>query len=211
MALVRPELGGRKILQATLADGMPVRLRPILPGDKQKLIDGFRQLSPESRYRRFMAATGDLTPQQLSYFTEINYTDHYAVIAEAPGIPGQPGLGVARYVRDKKDPAVAEAAVVVIDDYQGRGLGTLLLDALGVVALENGITRFRGYFLSDNAIIRGILKKLGARFFMEEGTPVAEVELLAREGELRHMPIYQVLKAFAAGELGYAPPIRERN
>lgn len=207
MSVVRPQLAGRKVIRATLADGTPVRLRPVLPGDKQQLLEGFRRLSPESRYRRFMAAMEELSPQQLAYLTEIDYVNHYAVIADAPDEPGAPGLGVARYIRDPADPSVAEAAVVVIDDFQGRGLGSLLLHTLGAVALENRITRFRAYFLADNVIVRTLLERLGARFFVDGGMPAAEIELPQQEKELKDTAIYQVLKAFAKGDVTGVRPL----
>jgi len=135
----------RRTTEVALRDGTRVRLRPILPEDKAVLVEGFRRLSPESRYRRFMAPIQELTDDELRYLTEIDYVDHFAWLALDLEQPGHPGIGVGRYVRIPEEPDVAEAAVTVVDDYyQGRGVGTLLLEALGAVALENGIRRFRG-------------------------------------------------------------------
>jgi GNAT superfamily N-acetyltransferase len=192
----------KRTTDVVLRDGTRVRLRPIVPDDKQRLIEGFQRLTPESRYRRFMGAIDTLTDRQLRYLTELDYVDHYAEVAIGIDEPDQPGLGVARYVRLKDEPAVAEAAVAVIDDHHGRGLGTLLLDAIGAVALENGITRFRAFVLQDNKPIRELLTNLGARFSIIDGDLIAEVELPEREREQAGMPIYRVLRAAARGEIG---------
>jgi GNAT superfamily N-acetyltransferase len=72
-------------------------------------------------------------------------------------------MGVARYVRLPAEPAVAEAAVTVVDEYQRRGLGTLLLGLLAATARAADITAFRSYVLEDNAPIRRLLAGLGAR------------------------------------------------
>ena len=131
--MVDEEFVRRHSTDAVLRDGTRVRIRPIVPEDKALLVAGFERLSPESRYRRFMAQVDRLTDEQLVYLTEIDYHDHYALMAL--DLDHGPGIGVARYVRLRGEPEVAEAAVTVIDDYQGRGLGHLLLQAIGAAAL----------------------------------------------------------------------------
>jgi GNAT superfamily N-acetyltransferase len=122
-----------------LRDGTPVVVRPVFPEDRERLREGMHRLSAQSRYRRFAATVSDLTDEQLRYLTEIDHTNHMAWIALDPKVPGEPGLGVARYVRLAEEPEVAEAAVVVADDVQGLGLGTILLSLLAVSALTHGI------------------------------------------------------------------------
>jgi hypothetical protein len=68
-----------------------------------------------------MAPISELSSDQLSYLTEIDYWDHMAWVALDPTQPGQPGMGVARYVRMADDPAAAQAAVAVVDEHQGAG------------------------------------------------------------------------------------------
>lgn len=187
--------------EVSLPDGGLVRVRPIVPEDRAVIVEGFQRLSPESRYRRFMAPIAELTEEQLAELTEVDYRDRFAWIAFSLDEAGTPGMGVSRYVRDATDPEVAEAAVTVIDDYHRRGLGRLLLEFLGAVALENGIKRFRGYALEDNRPIRELLDRVGAK--MEHDSPGVlrmELDLPARAEELRGSPMYEVLRAVARGD-----------
>jgi RimJ/RimL family protein N-acetyltransferase len=113
---------------------------------------------------------------------------------------GLPAVGVSRYVRASDEHDVAEAAVTVVDDYHGRGLGRLLLEMLGAAALENGVLRFRAYVQEDNRPIRELLESMGARMEHESaGLARVELELPARAEELRSTPMYEVLRAVAAG------------
>jgi GNAT superfamily N-acetyltransferase len=195
------EFVSRRTTEVTLRDGTSVRLRPIVPEDKALLFESFRRLSPESRYRRFMAPIEELTADQLRFLTEIDYVDHFAWVALDLDAAGHLGVGVSRYVRIPEQPEVAEAAVTVVDDYQGRGVGTLLLEALGAVALENGIRRFRGYALEDNRPILEVLEGLGARIEHDSpGVFRVELDLPAWEEELRGSPLYDVLRAVAHGD-----------
>jgi GNAT superfamily N-acetyltransferase len=191
----------RRTTEVSLRDGTRVRLRPILPDDKARLVDGFRRLSPDSRYRRFMAPIEELSEDQLRFLTEIDYVDHFAWLALDLDTEGIPGIGVSRYVRVPEEPDVAETAVTVVDDYQGRGLGTLLLEALGAVALENGIIRFRGYALEENRPLREVLEAMGASTAHDSpGLLRVEVDLPARAEGLKGSPLAEVLRVVARGE-----------
>lgn len=199
--MVDEEFIRSRTTEVALPEGALVRLRPIVPDDKAVLIEGFQRLSPESRYRRFMAPIAELSEEQLAALTEVDYKDRFAWIAFSLDEPGTPGMGVSRYVRDRVDPEVAEAAVTVIDDYQGRGLGRLLLEFLGAVALENGIRRFRGYALEDNRPIRELLHDLGARLEHDSpGVLRVDLDLPTHAAELRGSPMYEVLRAVARGD-----------
>lgn len=194
-----------------LRDATRIRIRPVVPEDKPRLLQGFERLSPESRYRRFLGGITELTPEVLRYLTEIDYRDHFAWGALAIDEEGEPGVGVSRYIRLKDDPSIAEAAVAVVDDYHGRGLGTILLEALAAVALENGIRCFRSYVLSDNEAMLDILKSLGAtRKVDEPGIIRADLDLPERIGKLENSPMYAMFRAAAKGEIpvrGPAPDV----
>ncbi|MBV8692042.1 MAG: GNAT family N-acetyltransferase [Actinobacteria bacterium] len=151
-----------------LADGGRYVLRPITPDDKHTLIDGFARLSPQSRMSRFFNNTKQLTDEQLRYFTEIDYVDHFAWVVFDIDSPDHPGAGVARYIRLHDDPEVAEAAFTVVDDHQGRGLGILLVVALADVARKHGIHRFVLYIRADNDAMIGLARALGAHMVVDE-------------------------------------------
>ena len=134
-------------------------MRPIEPADKDLLAGGFANLSDSSRYARFLSPTDRLTNAMLRYFTEVDHSDHEALIAIQPAT-GE-AVGVARYVRSSEDPTRAEAAITVIDDWQGRGVGSLLLDLIAGRARDEGLTHFRAVVLASNAQILELLETLG--------------------------------------------------
>ena len=106
-------------------------MRPIEPGDRDAVQGAFARLSEQSRYQRFMSAINELSESQLRYLTEVDHHDHEALIAfdRESGL----GVGVGRYVR-LDDGTSAEAAVTVVDEWQGRGLGTALCQLLAARA-----------------------------------------------------------------------------
>jgi len=162
--VIRPRRGPLRFepIHIELRDATPVVLRPIRPEDKHRLSEGLERLSNRSRFRRFMAPVTTLSAEQLAYLTEIDYFDHFAWVATLEANPDF-GIGVGRYVRLEDDPAIAEAAVTVLDEYQGRGLGTLMVGLLAVTARMAGIERFRAYVLEENEPMLGLLRVLGAR------------------------------------------------
>lgn len=146
---------------AGLRDGTRVLIRMVQPDDKDAFVDGFSRLSTRSRYRRFHTGLEELSEQQLAYLTEVDGTDHVAWVALDLDDPDRPGIGVARFVRIHDEPAVAEAAVTVLDAYQGRGLGTTLLEVLAGAAVRRGISTFRAYVLGENRAMLRVLESLG--------------------------------------------------
>lgn len=144
-----------------LADGALLDLRAIQPSDKTALDEGFGQLSAESRRRRFLTAKSSLSDKDLSYFTECDGVDHYAIVAiRTASVDRAPeGVGVARIVRTDDDPAAAELAITIADSWQGRGVGRQLLERLLAAAAERGIQRICAMALTDNEKIRRLLEQ----------------------------------------------------
>jgi RimJ/RimL family protein N-acetyltransferase len=143
-----------------LRDGSKVLIRQVQPADAPLLADGFARLSPQSRRMRFLARKDQLSAAELRYFTDIDHHDHEALGAldQADGR----GVGVARYIRDADDPHAAEIAVTIVDDWQGRGLGTELLARLSARARREGICRFTALVAEDNMAMAGLLRKMSA-------------------------------------------------
>jgi GNAT superfamily N-acetyltransferase len=134
--------------QVSLNDGTTVLVRSVGPGDAEALRRGYRQLSATSAYQRFFTVFPDLSPQQVRYFTAVDHHDHEALGAVAER--GDP-VGIARYIRDDpRDPGSAEMAIVVVDTWQGRGVGQQLLRVLCRRARQEGVTTLRAEFLSEN-------------------------------------------------------------
>ena len=153
----------------TLRDGARMLVRPILRSDRGKLVDTQPGFSRESHYRRFFSAP-PLSEKVIRYLIDVDYCDHFAWVVLAADQPDEPGVASARYIRERDAEDIAEVAFSVVDDYQGRGLGTFLWGALAVAATENGVDRFRARVLAENEPMRAILRRAGARLeFSEPG------------------------------------------
>ena len=136
-----------------------VDIRPIRPEDRKALAAAHDRLSPETVRRRYLTAKPRLTGRDLTYLTEVDGVDHVAYVA----LDGDRIVGVARWVRLAGDPTAAEAAVVVADDHQGRGLGRRLGDALADAAREHGIERFTAVMLSENVAAHRLFASISRR------------------------------------------------
>lgn len=166
----------------TTSDGCAYEIRPITPDDREALLRGFREASPETRYLRLGLASSTLTDAALTYLTEVDQQDHVAIVATltSPDLKDERGIGVARFIRSKELPDVAEGAVAVIDDMQQKGVGRALTYELGRAATARGITKLRAEVLHANTKMRRILDKLGAKPVASEtsdGLSVYELDL----------------------------------
>jgi RimJ/RimL family protein N-acetyltransferase len=125
------------------------QIRPITPADGPALRRGFERLSPNSRYRRFLAPQTHLSDREVRYLVDVDGHDHVALVAADPDDGAL--IGVARFVRLRDDREAAEAAIAVVDDWQGRGLGTKLLEALVERAHEEDVHAFVAEVLPSNS------------------------------------------------------------
>jgi GNAT superfamily N-acetyltransferase len=157
----------------SLPDGTPLLVRPLLAEDRSGYGNEVQHLSLESRRRRFFSSA---QPSQamVDYLIDIDYVDHFAWLALDATHPDQ-GLATVRYVRSEQ-PDEAETAFGTVDRFQGRGIGTLLLGAIGVAAVEAGITKLVGHVLDDNAPMRAVFAKADSTSqFYEPGVLLVEV------------------------------------
>ena len=134
-------------------------IRPIEPGDKERLVDGLRQLSEETIRKRFLAAKPRFTRAELRYLTEVDGVNHIALVA----LQGDQLVAVARCVRLPDRPGTAEMAIVVGDPWPRQGLGTALTHALADAALAVGIRRFAATMLGDNEAARRLMRTFNRR------------------------------------------------
>lgn len=144
-------------------DGTHLMLRPVLPGDSERTVHGHIQFSSETLYRRFMTPRMP-TPALMHYLSEVDYVDHFVWVV----IDGSDPVADARFVRDEADRSVAEIAFTVADAYQGRGIGTFLVEALSIAARVAGVERFSARMLSDNLPMRAIMDHYGAIWQRED-------------------------------------------
>ena len=142
-----------------MRDGTQLHLRPVLPGDNERTTNGPVEFSSETLYRRFQTPRNP-TESLMRYLFEVDYVHHFVWVM-TDGFDG-PVVADARFVRDEGDPAVAEVAFIVGDDYQGRGIGTFLMGALAVAAAYHGVQCFSARVLAENYPMRAILDRFGA-------------------------------------------------
>ena len=142
-----------------LKDGSEVTIRPIRPEDAPLLQAGFSRLSSESIYLRFLETFNQLTDKQARDFSTVDYHKRMALVAEIIEDGQESLIGVARYAM--VEPGVAESAIVVIDEYQSLGLGTILLDRLVKYARTQGVRAFLATVHFTNARIMRFIKRSG--------------------------------------------------
>jgi len=189
---------------AVLRDGSEVIIRRVTPADTPVLAEGFERLSRESRRLRFLTAKPSLTPRELRYLTEVDGHNHEALGALDP-LTGR-GLGVARFVRLAPDADVAEVAVTVTDDWQRRGLGTLLLEALTDRARAEGIRSYTALVADENTVVVDLLRRMGAHVREgDAGSDAVEYELEIAKAGLGDS-LRSALRAVAGGVM--SPPAR---
>lgn len=164
-------------LRLRLPDGTPLRLRPVAAEDKPRFLEAWRRLSPDSRYLRFFTPLKQLSGERLRFLTEVDQIDHIAWAALDERDLRLPGLGVGRFIRLDDRPQVADFALTVIDEYQGRGLGRLLLAALYLEARAHGVRVLRGEVLWQNHRLRPWLLNLGARLIRESDCDVLHLRI----------------------------------
>jgi acetyltransferase len=159
---------GHGSVTATTRSGRAIQIRHILPEDAVLLVDLYNNLSPETRRLRFMAPTPDLPAEVLwpeaMRLSHINPQVQAALIVLAREDEQDRAVGVARLICDDDDPATAEVAIVLRDDYQREGLGTLLFDLLIQVALVRGLKRLRAVTLAENVAMQRLVRKSGLPF-----------------------------------------------
>jgi RimJ/RimL family protein N-acetyltransferase len=145
--------------ELVLRDGARVRIRPIRPEDAPRLVAAYERLSAHSAYQRFFSVRRRLPPDWAQFLTTVDYRRRLALIAERPQNGGMELLGVARYEPSPDD--APEVALVILDAWQNRGLGTALFQALLEAGQTRGIRRFRAWVLADNVRMLDLIHRYG--------------------------------------------------
>ena len=142
------------------SDGSSLTIRAITPEDREIEQAFVRNLSANSKYLRFFSAIKELTPRMLDRFTQVDFPREMAFIATVTDSDTEREIGVARYAPGSGD-KTAEFAVVVADEWQGRGIGGKLLLQLIDMAKETGFERLEGVVLKSNEHMLALCRHLG--------------------------------------------------
>jgi RimJ/RimL family protein N-acetyltransferase len=144
-----------------LRDGSRITIRALKPQDRDELVGAISRVSPRSLYRRFFGPRRSFSKAEISYFVDVDFERHVALVAtiEERGRPLI--IASARYVVVR--PGEAEVSFIVADAYQKRGIGSRLLRHLAALAREAGITTFIADVLPDNFGMLKVFEKSGMR------------------------------------------------
>jgi RimJ/RimL family protein N-acetyltransferase len=167
--MARPAPGQVLPGEFLLRDGTPALIWPLLPTDAETLREGFRRLSSESRQHRFLGVIGQLDDSMIQRLVDsVDGVHHIALLLIVVPPEGEEGpAGVARLLQHSDDPATADIAVTVVDDWQGRGAGTALVSAL-LQRRPAAVTRLRTVVEAGNRASLALLAGAGR---MSSGLP----------------------------------------
>ena len=166
-------------LDIVLRDGGGARVRPIKPDDGELVVAFFEKLGPESRYYRFFRVKNTLEPSEIEHFTNVDYHGRMALVALLDGEM----IGVGRYDVDPNEPTSAEVAFAVMDEQQGRGIGTKLLELLTSHARSHGIGEFRAFVLGENRRMMRVFRNSGYELTRTMDSGVFTVDFPTTESE----------------------------
>src|SRR6476620_4678014 len=160
-----------------LRDGTVAHVRPIAPDDAAGIRHFHSLQSEESIYLRFIAPLRELSARDLHRFTHVDHRDRVALVATLDGEI----IGIGRY--DRIDPTSAEVAFNISDHYQGKGIGSVMLEHLAAIAQELGITRFTAEVLPQNRKMLMVFKEAGyeVSHHFEDGVIEVSFDILPTE------------------------------
>ncbi|MBR0789308.1 GNAT family N-acetyltransferase [Bradyrhizobium manausense] len=142
-----------------LRDGTPIEIRALRPDDEVGMLAALDQTSAQSRQRRFFIPKKHFSERERDFFMEIDFVHHVALVACVDDAGRSIIVGGGRYV--VADPGRAEMAFMVIDAWQGRGIGTRIARDLIVLAREAGLTELVAEVLAENSAMRQVFSRLG--------------------------------------------------
>lgn len=145
-----------------LDDGRMVLIRDVRPSDRERVRRAYLTAKESTIYQRFFAVRPALSETELDQLTQVDQYTHVAWGAVDLSDDEQPGVGIARFVRDEDDSQTAEIALAVADGWQGAGLGRVLLAVLYLLAREKDVTTLWGVTLFENHTLANWFRDLGA-------------------------------------------------
>jgi acetyltransferase len=166
-----------------LPGGGEYTIRPIRPDDAQMLQQLVKSLSPQSRYYRFFTSMTELQPQLLARLTLIDYDSAMALVAVHKerqfGADGEPIdteriIGVSRYTTNPNKQS-CEFALVVADDFSGKGLGSRLMLSIMEEARDKGLSAIEGVVMANNTGMLKLMRNLGFAIKPDEDDPACRL------------------------------------
>lgn len=142
-----------------LRDGREVEIRALRPDDKDDMLIAVSRSGTQSLKRRFFVAKRGFSEKEIAYFMNVDFANHVALVALADEDGHKVVIGGGRYI--VTEPGKAEMAFVVIDDYQGQGVGTLLMRRLAASARNAGLKELIAEVLPENPAMRKVFSKFG--------------------------------------------------
>jgi RimJ/RimL family protein N-acetyltransferase len=150
-----------------LSDGTLVRLRLTRPSDSPRVREFLEMLSQPSSYRRFLSVFDVVPDNVVRHFTFYEPSERLMLAATAPHEGTDALIGLADVAM--LDTGMAEIAIVVSDEHQGKGVGTLLTEAVAALATRRGVTRLKATMAADNKAMLKLLENLGETVKSHEG------------------------------------------
>jgi GNAT superfamily N-acetyltransferase len=156
----RPALSGEESRRVRLDSGTEVTLRLVRMSDEDALQDLLYRVSEESSYQRFFGHVSKPSHEELLCWADVDYDRSVALVATTPTPAGEEIVALGRY---DTDPATrfAEVSLLVVDDWQSRGVGTALFRRLAEIARARGAAGFRADVLVHNARMLAIFDETG--------------------------------------------------
>jgi acetyltransferase len=152
-----------------LADGTIIGIGFVVPEDAERLLRGYNKLSLKTKMFRFHYGKNKLSTYEKEYLVNVDNYNHLAIGAVDLDKSYDVGIALIRYIRDKTDPAKAEVALTVIDEYQSRGIGTHLYNVMLEYACKNGIKLLVNSIIKENTTMLNILEKIGGEIVDSSG------------------------------------------
>jgi RimJ/RimL family protein N-acetyltransferase len=144
-----------------LRDGRPIEMRALRPDDLEEVLAAIGRTSPQSLRRRFFVPKRGFSEAELAFFMNIDFDNHVALVAQIDEDRRPSIVGGGRYV--VVQPGRAEIAFVVVDAYQGQGIGSALMRHLARLARDAGLKELIAEVLPENTAMLKVLGKFGFR------------------------------------------------
>jgi RimJ/RimL family protein N-acetyltransferase len=144
-----------------LCDERTIEIRALRPDDREDMLTAIGRISPQSLRRRFFAPKRGFSETELAFFMNIDFDNHVALVAQLDE-DGRPSIvGGGRYI--VVQPGQAEIAFVVVDTYQGQGIGAALMRHLARLARDAGLKELVAQVLPENTAMLKVFSKFGFR------------------------------------------------